>query len=92
MENLTHGLAGKVCVVTGVSRGIGLEIARLLIEQEARVVICGRKPEGLEAAIAELKAGDNLLALSAHVGKAEEVKSPFDQTLNVDGGIIAVSI
>ena len=90
MGNLSYGLAGKVCVVTGASRGIGLEIARLLIEQDARVVICGRKPEGLEAATAELKAGDNLLAQAAHVAKEDDVNTLFDQTLARFG--IAVSI
>jgi len=90
MTNFSYGLAGKVCVVTGASRGIGLEIARLLIEQDARVVICGRKPEGLEAAKAELKAGDNLLALAAHVAKEDDVNTLFDQTLARFGTVDAL--
>jgi len=65
MGTLSYGLENKVVVVTGASRGIGLEIARLLIAQDARVVIRGRKPEGLAAAEDELQGGDNLLAIAA---------------------------
>jgi 3-oxoacyl-[acyl-carrier protein] reductase len=37
------GLRGKRCVVTGATAGIGLEIARLLVAEEAAVVTCGRR-------------------------------------------------
>jgi NAD(P)-dependent dehydrogenase (short-subunit alcohol dehydrogenase family) len=36
------GLTDRVCVVTGSTAGIGLEVARLLAEEGARVVTCGR--------------------------------------------------
>jgi len=36
------GLAGKACVVTGSTGGIGREVARLLAGEGARVVTCGR--------------------------------------------------
>jgi 3-oxoacyl-[acyl-carrier protein] reductase len=36
------GLSERVCVVTGSTAGIGLEVARLLAEEGARVVTCGR--------------------------------------------------
>ena len=49
-EVLSYGLEDKVFVVTGGSRGIGLTIARLLLDQGAKVVICGRKEEGLSSA------------------------------------------
>jgi NAD(P)-dependent dehydrogenase (short-subunit alcohol dehydrogenase family) len=38
------GLGGKRCLVTGSTAGIGLETARLLVAEEARVVTCGRRP------------------------------------------------
>ncbi len=41
MSEMRYGLKDRVCVVTGGSRGIGLEIARELLSQDARVVICG---------------------------------------------------
>jgi 3-oxoacyl-[acyl-carrier protein] reductase len=36
------GFSGKACVVTGSTRGIGLETAKLLVAEGARVVTCGR--------------------------------------------------
>jgi len=36
------GLSGKKCLVTGSTGGIGLETARLLVSEGARVVTCGR--------------------------------------------------
>jgi len=42
------GLSGKACVVTGSTGGIGLETARLLVEEGARVVTSGRSgPPGI---------------------------------------------
>jgi 3-oxoacyl-[acyl-carrier protein] reductase len=38
------GLAGRACVVTGSTGGIGLETARLLIDEGALVVTCARGP------------------------------------------------
>ena len=87
MAKLSFNLQGKVFVVTGGSRGIGLEITRMLLDQKASVAICGRKPEGLEAAAAELNAGDNLLAVPAHVARAEDVDGLFNRTLEVFGRV-----
>jgi NAD(P)-dependent dehydrogenase (short-subunit alcohol dehydrogenase family) len=36
------GLAGRACLVTGSTRGIGLEVASLLVAEDARVATCGR--------------------------------------------------
>jgi 3-oxoacyl-[acyl-carrier protein] reductase len=44
------GLTGRVCVVTGSSAGIGLETARLLVAEGARVVVCGRDTARVEQA------------------------------------------
>jgi 3-oxoacyl-[acyl-carrier protein] reductase len=47
-------IQGKTAVVTGGTRGIGLEIARALVTEGAHVVICGRDAQRAEAAAAEL--------------------------------------
>jgi len=44
------GLEGTVCVVTGSSSGIGFESARMLAEEGARVVVCGRDEKRTEKA------------------------------------------
>jgi hypothetical protein len=47
-------LKGKVAVVTGGSAGIGLAIAKRLVEEGAHVTILGRRRDTLDAAAAEI--------------------------------------
>jgi 3-oxoacyl-[acyl-carrier protein] reductase len=51
------GLAGRACVVTGASSGIGREAARLLCAEGANVVLVGRDEERLDAAREEATDG-----------------------------------
>jgi NAD(P)-dependent dehydrogenase (short-subunit alcohol dehydrogenase family) len=65
-------LEGKVAIVTGSTRGIGLATARMLAEAGARVVVSSRKPAACEAVCAELAAaGHEAIAVPAHVGRPE---------------------
>jgi len=80
MSASNYGLAGKIVVVTGGSRGIGLELARHLLSEEAKVAICARKQEGLDQAAAELGGGDNLLTVPAHIAREDDVDLLFGQT------------
>src|SRR6266566_108518 len=50
------GLRDRVCVVTGSTGGIGLETARLLAAEGARVVVSGRDPARAERARADVGA------------------------------------
>jgi 3-oxoacyl-[acyl-carrier protein] reductase len=66
-------LAGRVAVVTGGTRGIGLAIARLLADDGASVVVSGRDPDRLERAAKELEAlGSSALAVPADAAKRED--------------------
>ena len=87
MAKLAFNLEDKAFMVTGGSRGIGLEIAGMLLDQKAKVVICGRKQEGLDAAVKALNAGDRLKTVQAHIAKSEEVDRLFNLTIETFGCI-----
>ncbi|HOP69411.1 MAG: SDR family oxidoreductase [Dethiobacteria bacterium] len=87
---MRYDLEDKVVVVTGGSRGLGLDLARSLLAQGARVVICGRKEEGLEAARKELGEEEKLLAVPAHVAKEEDVENLFRQARERFGRVDAL--
>ena len=60
----------KVAIVTGASRGIGLAIARRLVDDGARVVITARKPEALAEAVEALGGPAHALAIAGHADDA----------------------
>ena len=67
-------LKGKIALVTGASRGLGLQIAEGLGEMGARLAICSRKQGELEAAAASLKAaGIEALPVVCDLGNPESV-------------------
>ncbi|HXY97379.1 MAG TPA: glucose 1-dehydrogenase [Steroidobacteraceae bacterium] len=68
-------LEGKVAVVTGGNSGIGLASARRLHQEGARVVISGRDPKTLDAAVSAIGAGT--LALQSDVSKLEDIERLF---------------
>jgi len=66
-------LAGRVVLITGGTRGIGLASARLLAEDGASVVVSGRDAGRLEAVTRELEAaGKAILGVAADVAKRED--------------------
>jgi 3-oxoacyl-[acyl-carrier protein] reductase len=74
-------LAGRVAIVTGGSRGIGLAIARLLAEDGASVVVSGRDAARLDAAVREIEVGSGgVLAVSADAGSREDTDRLVDAT------------
>lgn len=77
MGAIRYGLEGRVFVVTGGSRGIGLEIARELVNQGAKVAICGRKQDTLDAALAAMGGGEKVMAVTAHIAKEADVEKMF---------------
>ncbi|HLX51587.1 MAG TPA: SDR family oxidoreductase [Streptosporangiaceae bacterium] len=72
MSNELFSLSGKTAVVTGGTRGIGLMIARGLLEAGARVYISSRKPEGCAAAEQELSRYGSVTAIPANLSTEEE--------------------
>ena len=67
-------IAGKVALVTGGSRGIGLMIARGYAENGARVYVSARSADACAEAAAELSKVGTCAALPADLSKLSEVK------------------
>ena len=65
-------LQDKVCVVTGASRGIGLESARRLVAEGARVLLVGREEAPLAVAAQELGDGADYVAADITDPDADE--------------------
>jgi 3-oxoacyl-[acyl-carrier protein] reductase len=59
------GLDGRICVVTGATRGIGAATARMLAQEGARVLSVARRDAELELDITDPDAGERVLAACA---------------------------
>ena len=77
--------AGKVALVTGGGTGIGRATAVELARTGAKVVVCGRRAEPLEAVQAEL--GEDCLAVPTDVREPEQVTALVDRALERFGRI-----
>jgi 3-oxoacyl-[acyl-carrier protein] reductase len=83
---VSGGLAGRVAVVTGGGKGIGLAIARRLAAEGAAVVATGRDQAALDAFVrAAEEAGGRALALPADVSRAGEAERICAKTLEAFG-------
>jgi NAD(P)-dependent dehydrogenase (short-subunit alcohol dehydrogenase family) len=81
-------LKGKTALITGGSRGLGLQMAHALGEQGARVLISSRKAGDLEAATAELQAaGIDARWVAADCSKEEDIRRLADESLQRLGDI-----
>ena len=85
------GLAGRVAIVTGGSRGLGLAAARALIAEGANVVVCARGADALEQATESLRAsaaaGARPAMVVADVSTEAGVRSVVETALQEFGGI-----
>ena len=86
-------LSGKVALVTGGSRGIGLAIARALLEQGSRVSITATSDTTLRAGAADLAAisgSSSVLSIKADVRHVAEIEAAFGATAKRFGGVDVV--
>jgi NAD(P)-dependent dehydrogenase (short-subunit alcohol dehydrogenase family) len=75
---LDLGLRDRVCIVTGSTGGIGLEAARLLAAERARVVVCGRDQERVARASDEVGAA---LGVASDLSRPEAPAHVVERTV-----------
>jgi len=91
-------LEGKVALISGGTRGIGLAMARAMLAEGADVMIASRKPDGVDAAVRELEAArpegggwGRLRGRPAHIGEAAQCAALITAT-EAELGVIDVLV
>jgi NAD(P)-dependent dehydrogenase (short-subunit alcohol dehydrogenase family) len=88
MVSALFDLRGKVALVTGSSRGLGLASAKAMAEHGAKVVISGRKADAAEAAAAGIRAsGGEAIAAACNIGRKQELQGLVDYAKQAWGRI-----
>jgi 3-oxoacyl-[acyl-carrier protein] reductase len=83
------GLAGKVALVGGASRGIGKAVAMALAREGCRVAIGARGREGLEGAAAEISGatGSEVLPVVCDMSRYDDIRRFVAETVSRFGGL-----
>lgn len=82
---MSESLQGKVAAITGAASGIGLECARVLLSEGARVVLIDRAADRLAQLCDEL--GPNALPLTIDLLQPAQVSAMLPQVLALAGGL-----
>lgn len=79
-------LKDKIALVTGASRGIGEEAARLLAEQGAHVIVSSRKQDACEKIAQSIRDnGGQASAFACHIGEMEQIQSIYQHIQDCHG-------
>lgn len=79
-------LTGKIAIVTGASRGIGAEIAKLLAAHGAHTIVSSRKLADCQTVVDEIvAAGGSAEAMACHIGELEHIEALFAQVAQKHG-------
>lgn len=82
---MVKDMKDNVWFITGGSKGIGLELAKVLLERGARVAVTSRSPADVKAVL-----GDSVLALGVDLVDEKSVKAAVDATIAKFGRIDVV--
>ena len=86
MATQLFDLSGKIAIVSGASRGIGEETARLLAEQGAHVIVSSRKIDDCtRVAESIVEAGGSAEAFACHVGNLDDIHATFEHIRSTHG-------
>lgn len=80
-------LSGKVAIVTGASRGIGLAIAEQIVADGGRVCITGRNPEALAEAVQELGGPQVALGVAGRADDPEHIEETVRRAIEEFGSL-----
>ena len=76
--NNLFDLTGKIALVTGASRGIGEQIAKLLAQHGAHVIVSSRRVEGCQAVVDSIiESGGSAQAIACHIGEMDQIEGIF---------------
>jgi len=87
------GLADRVYVVTGASRGLGWAVAEALVDDGARVVVTARQPAHVEAAVAALGPSHAVGVVADNADEsvaARLIDTAHDRFGRLDGALVSV--
>ncbi|MDE3064219.1 MAG: SDR family oxidoreductase [Acidobacteriota bacterium] len=84
---MSTSLAGRVAVVTGASRGIGLAIAHRLSAAGALVAVSSRSADHLASAAASFPADAQVLTVVAHAGSSDDAARLVTSTVERFGSL-----
>jgi len=85
---MTGRLNGKVAIVTGGGQGVGFGIAQVFAREGASVLITGRTPDKLEAAVADLKAdGGRAAWIAGTAGVRADAEAAVARAVEQFGGV-----
>lgn len=86
-------LSGQTALITGGSRGLGLQLAEVLTDYGARVILTARKQAELDEAVAHIAArGGQAEGIAADLSKVDDIPSFAERALAASGNGIQILV